>query len=98
MDNQNVNRATLSKYTKQLAKEYWFAGKLNAMSRQASAERAWSSIARFYDNCKKKVPGKKGYPRFKKNSRLVDLNLSVGNSKTQNTFNLPTKTILVNLN
>ena len=72
MDNQNVNRATLSKYTKQLAKEYWFAGKLNAMSRQASAERAWSSIARFYDNCKKKVPGKKGYPRFKKNSRSVE--------------------------
>ncbi|MDJ0743399.1 MAG: transposase [Xenococcaceae cyanobacterium MO_167.B27] len=72
MDNSKVSRADLSKYTKQLAKEYWFASKLNAMSRQASAERAWSSIARFYDNCKKKVPGKKGYPRFKKNSRSVE--------------------------
>ena len=72
MDNQKVSRADLSKYTKQLAKEYWFAAKLNAMSRQASAERAWSSISRFYDNCKKKVSGKKGYPRFKKNTRSVE--------------------------
>ena len=30
------------------------------------AERAWSGIARFYDNCAKKTPGKKGYPKFKK--------------------------------
>lgn len=36
------------------------------MARQASAERAWAAISRFYDNCKKKAPGKKGYPRFKK--------------------------------
>jgi len=36
------------------------------MARQASAERAWSAISRFYDNCKKNKPGKKGYPRFQK--------------------------------
>jgi putative transposase len=36
------------------------------MACQASAERAWSAIARFSDNCKKKVPGLKGYPKFKK--------------------------------
>ncbi|GAB1542818.1 hypothetical protein NUACC21_54920 [Scytonema sp. NUACC21] len=35
------------------------------MARQASAERAWRAIARFYDNCKKKKSGKKGYPQFK---------------------------------
>ncbi|MEN9232238.1 MAG: hypothetical protein Q6L68_15170, partial [Thermostichus sp. DG02_5_bins_236] len=36
---------------------------------QASAERAWSAIKRFYDNCKCKAkkPGKKGFPKFKKN-------------------------------
>ncbi len=28
------------------------------------AERAWASVARFFDNCKKKIPGKKGYPKF----------------------------------
>ena len=43
-----------------------FAGKLNSQARQASAERAWSCIARFYDNCKKGKPGKKGFPRFLK--------------------------------
>jgi putative transposase len=36
------------------------------MARQASAERAWSAISRFYDNCKKQVPGKKGFLQFKK--------------------------------
>ena len=29
-------------------------------------ERARSAISRFYDNCKKGKPGKKGFPRFKK--------------------------------
>ena len=38
----------------------------------ASAERAWQSIARFYNNYKKKKQGKKGYPRFKKNTRSVE--------------------------
>jgi putative transposase len=28
--------------------------------------RAWSAIARFLDNCKKNKPGKKGFPKFKK--------------------------------
>jgi transposase len=46
--------------------------KLNSTARQASAERAWASIARFYDNCKKKVKGKKGFPKFKKNQRSVE--------------------------
>lgn len=36
------------------------------MARQASAERAWSAIAKFFNNSKKKLPGKKGFPRFKK--------------------------------
>ncbi len=41
------------------------------MARQASAERAWQSIKRFYDNCKNPGIKKKGYPRFKK-SRSVE--------------------------
>ncbi|AOX02903.1 hypothetical protein BJP34_28760 [Moorena producens PAL-8-15-08-1] len=36
---------------------------------QQNVERA---IKRFFDNCKKKIPGKKGYPRFKKHSRSVE--------------------------
>jgi putative transposase len=54
-----------------LAKEYEWAKKLNSQARQASAERAWQSIKRFYDNCKNPAIKKKGYPRFKK-SRSVE--------------------------
>ncbi len=46
------------------------------MARQASAERAWQSINRFYSNCKQKKPGKKGFPRFKKNTRSVEYKTS----------------------
>jgi putative transposase len=66
MDNKGVGKYELSAYCAVLAKQFPFAGKLNSQARQASAERAWSSIARFYDNCKKGKPGKKGFPRFKK--------------------------------
>jgi putative transposase len=66
MDNRDVGRYELSAYCAVLAKEFEWANNLNSMARQASAERAWSAISRFYDNCKKKTPGKKGYPRFKK--------------------------------
>ena len=66
MDNKGTGRYELSAYCAILAKEFPWASKLNSMARQASAERAWSSIARFFDNCKKGKPGKKGFPRFKK--------------------------------
>ncbi|NEO91831.1 MAG: transposase, partial [Moorea sp. SIO3G5] len=49
-----------------------FANELNSTARQAASERAWSSIARFYDNCKKKVPGKKGFQKFQKRGRSVE--------------------------
>jgi putative transposase len=66
MDTKGVGRYELSAYCAVLAKEFPWAANLNSMARQASAERAWSSIARFFDNCKKAKPGKKGFPRFKK--------------------------------
>ncbi|WP_413159937.1 RNA-guided endonuclease InsQ/TnpB family protein [Capilliphycus salinus ALCB114379] len=71
MDNRGVSKADLSKYTKVLARQFTFAKNLNAMSRQASAERAWSAIARFYNNCKKGIKPT-GYPKFKKHSRSVE--------------------------
>lgn len=76
MDNRGVGRYDLSKFCAELAKEFGFADELNSMARQASAERAWSAIARFYDNCKKQIPGKKGYPKFKHNSRSVEYKTS----------------------
>lgn len=66
MDTPGVGRYDLSAYCVVLAKEFPWASKLNSMARQASAERAWSAIARFFDNCKKAKPGKKGFPHFKK--------------------------------
>jgi len=72
MDNRDINKYDLNKYCAVLAKEFDFANKLNSTARQSSAERAWSGISRFYDNCKKKIPGKKGYPKFKKYSRSVE--------------------------
>jgi putative transposase len=72
MDNKGVGRYDLNKYCKVLAHDFKFANELNSQARQSSAERAWSAIARFYDNCKRKVPGKKGFPKFKKNCRSVE--------------------------
>ncbi len=61
MDNEKVDKYALNKYSAVLAKEFPFCDELNSMARQSSSERAWSAISRFYDNCKKKVPGKKGF-------------------------------------
>ncbi len=72
MDNKKVSKYDLNKHSAVLANEFGFADKLNSMARQSSAERAWSAISRFYENCKKNLPGKKGYPQFQKNNRSVE--------------------------
>ena len=72
MDNKGVGKYDLSKLCKQLADEFDFAKKLNSQARQASSERAWSAINRFYKNCKAGIKGKKGYPKFQKNNRSVE--------------------------
>lgn len=76
MDNKDVGKNDLQKLCAVLAKEFDFADKLNSMARQASADRAWFAIKRFYDNCKAKKPGKKGYPRFKKRGHSVEYKTS----------------------
>lgn len=55
----HASKNDLQTYCATLAKEYPFASRLNSMARQASADRAWFAISRFYDNCKAKKPGKK---------------------------------------
>ena len=72
IDGQKVSRAELYRYNTKLRSEFSFVKDLNSHACQASVERCWSSIARFFDNCKKQIPGKKGYPRFKKNTRSVE--------------------------
>src|SRR5712692_5594232 len=72
MDERGINKNDLQCYCAELAREYSFANTLNSQARQASADRAWFAISRFYDNCKAHKPGKKGYPKFQHNNRSVD--------------------------
>ncbi|MBU6186042.1 MAG: transposase [Cyanobacteria bacterium REEB444] len=72
MDNHGADKYDLSAQCAVLAKGFEFVKKLNSQARQASAERAWSAINRFFENCKKKVSGKKGFPKFKKRGHSVE--------------------------
>ena len=67
-----ISKNDLQCYCAVLAKEYSFAASLNSQARQAAAARAWYAIARFYENCKNKKPGKKGYPRFQHDNRSIE--------------------------
>lgn len=72
-----VNYASLCKFVTTLSNDTDtpFVSNLNSMARQASAERAWFAISRFYNNCKKGL-AQKGYPKFKKFSRSVEYKTS----------------------
>jgi len=72
IDNEGVKLSDLYKQCAVMAREFEWAGKLNSMARQASAERAIFAIQRFFANCKAKKPGKKGYPQFKKHTRSLE--------------------------
>ncbi len=76
MDNRGVGKYDIYKHNTQLRKEYQFVRDLNSHATQCAVERTWSSISRFFDNCKKQIPGKKGYPKFKKHSRSVEYKVS----------------------
>ncbi len=76
IDNRGVGQKELYRHGTLLREEFSFVKALNSSACQASVERAYSAIARFYDNCKKAVPGKKGYPQFKKNCRSVEYKVS----------------------
>jgi putative transposase len=69
---KKVNFNSMCKLIPSLCLEFPFAAKLNSTARQASVERTWLSVSRFFANCKNKIVGKKGYPKFKKFSRSVE--------------------------
>ena len=71
-----VNKLALNKYSTVLRNEFKFVKDLNSMAVQSAAERAWSAISRFFDNCKSGKPGKKGFPRFQKDNRSVEYKTS----------------------
>lgn len=72
MDGERVSKNDVQTYCAVLAKDYPFASRLNSQARQASADRAWFAIQRFYDNCREHKPGKKGYPRFQHDNRSIE--------------------------
>lgn len=62
---------------KDIAASFDFARKLNAMARQAAAERCARAVMEFYKRCKLKKAGllgnrKVGYPRFQHDCRSVE--------------------------
>lgn len=71
-DGPTLGKYDLGKIAPGLAKEFPFVAKLNSTARQQATERAWSGIAWFYRNCKLKVAGKKGYPRFQRDNRSIE--------------------------
>jgi len=72
MDTWGISNNDLQCYCAVLAKEYPFASRLNSQARQASADRAWFAISRFYEHCKNHKPGKKGYPQFQHDNRSIE--------------------------
>ncbi len=79
MDNSRelkIDRFALNKYSTTLRNQFPFVANLNSMAVQSAAERGWTAISRFYDNCKKKISGKKGYPKFQKDCRSVEYKTS----------------------
>jgi putative transposase len=72
MDVPGTSANDLQVQCSRLAQEFPFAAQLNSQARQASADRAWQAISRFYANCRAKTPGKKGYPRFQHDNRSVE--------------------------
>ena len=71
-----IDKFDLNKYSTELRKEFPFVAELNSMAVQSATERAWFAVSRFYDNCKSKKSGKKGYPRFQKDCRSVEYKTS----------------------
>jgi putative transposase len=76
MDNRGVGKTEMFRYNTLLRKEYKFVDDLNSHACQTAVERVLRAVNRFYDNCKKQIAGKKGYPKFKKHSRSVEYKVS----------------------
>ena len=76
MDNRGVGKVELFRCNTALRKEFKVVNDLNSHVCQTAVERTLRAITRFYDNCRHKVKGKKGYPKFKKHSRSVEYKVS----------------------
>jgi putative transposase len=75
-DGENIGQKDLYRYVTQLRKEFNFVKALNSTACQQACERTWTSILKFYSNCKNKLSGKKGYPKYSKSTRSIELKQS----------------------
>ncbi|WP_016950216.1 RNA-guided endonuclease TnpB family protein [Anabaena sp. PCC 7108] len=71
-----IDKFALNKYSTELRSCFPFAAELNSMAVQSAAERGWSAISRFYENCQSKKSGKRGFPKFQKDCRSVEYKTS----------------------
>jgi putative transposase len=76
MDNRGVGKTEMFRYNTALRAEFKFVDALNSHACQTAVERVLKAVNRFYDNCKKQIKGKKGYPKFKKHNRSVEYKVS----------------------
>ncbi len=89
MDNRCVGKTEMFRHNTFLRAEYSFVKELNSHACQTAVERVLRAVNRFFDNCKKSIPGKKGYPRFKHNTRSVEYKTSgwkLGDCRKRITF------------
>ncbi|HEY9770174.1 MAG TPA: transposase [Coleofasciculaceae cyanobacterium] len=75
-DGSEVGQKDIYRYVTQLRKEFAFVKSLNSTACQQACERTWTAILKFYTNCKNKVAGKKGYPKYSKKTRSVEFKKS----------------------
>ena len=78
-DGQNIGQKDIYRYVTQLRKEFPLVENLNSTACQQACERTWTSILKFYTNCKNKIQGKKGYPKYTCVPTRLNLNNLVGN-------------------
>ena len=75
-DNKGVGQKDVYRYVTKLRKEFPFVEELNSTACQQACERTWTAILKFYTNCKNKVQGKKGYPKYSKRTHSVEFKKS----------------------
>ena len=76
MDNRSVGKTEMFRHNTFLRAEYPFVKELNSHACQTAVERVLRAVNRFFENCRNNKPGKKGYPRFKHNTRSVEYKVS----------------------
>jgi len=75
-DGQNIGQKDIYRYVTELRKKFDFVEALNSTACQQACERTWTSILKFYSNCKNRSSGKKGYPKYSKRTRSVEFKQS----------------------